>query len=233
MDATHSGHRRRLKDRFVQEGLDHFTDIQILELLLFYALPRQDTNPIAHALLDRFGSFAGVVEARAEDLVQVPGVGENAAILLRMLPPLFRRYMKDSQDPGRILTTTTQCGEFLIPYFFLAKEELVYLLCLDGKCKVLDCRLIHKGSVNTAGVSVRKVVEAAISVNASSVVLAHNHTSGIALPSLADRKTTRQLKDALDAVGILLADHIILAGDDFVSMAEDGFFLPEKEQAYL
>ena len=100
----------------------------------------------------------------------------------------------------------------------------MYLLCLDAKCKVLDCRLLSVGGVNTAAVSVRKIVEAALSCNATSVVLAHNHTSGIALPSAEDEVTTRRIAAALDAVGILLADHIIVADDDYVSMADSGFF---------
>lgn len=232
MDNIHSGHRGRLKARFQKEGLEHFTEVQVLELLLFYAIPQKDTNPIAHALLDRFGSIAGVLQAREEDLMTVPNIKENAAILLRLIPQLMSRYWRSSRDVGDILTTTAQCGQYLLPYFFMARDEKVYLLSLDAKCKVLDCRLVQSGSVNTAGVSVRKVVEAALSANATSVILAHNHTSGIALPSDADKETTRRLFAALDAVGILLADHIIVAGDDFVSMADDGFFRTECRSVY-
>lgn len=224
MATIHTGHRQRLKDRFLHEGLEHFDDIHALELLLFYAISRKDTNPIAHALLDRFGSIAGVLEARQEDLMEVEGIGEGAAVLLKLIPQFMGRYLKDTRQPGKILTTTMQCGQYLQPYFFAAREEMVYLLMLDAKCKVLDCRLIQKGSVNTAGVSVRQIVEAALSANATSVVLAHNHTSGIALPSEADKETTRRLWTALQAVDIMLADHIIVAGNDFVSMSDDGFF---------
>lgn len=232
MASIHAGHRNRLKARFRKEGLENFTEVQVLELLLFYAVPQRDTNPIAHALLDRFGSIAGVLQAREEDLVTIPNIGGNAAVLLRLLPQLMSRYWQSSQDLGDILTTTAQCGQYLLPYFFLARDEKVYLLSLDAKCKVLDCRLVQTGSVNAAGVSVRKVVEAALSANATSVVLAHNHTSGIALPSEADKQTTKRLFAALDAVGILLADHIIIAGDDFVSLADDGFFRAECQPAY-
>ncbi len=227
MATNHTGHRQRLKDRFLHEGLEHFDDIHALELLLFYAIARKDTNPIAHALLDRFGSIAGVLEARQEDLMEVEGIGESAAVLLKLIPQFMGRYLKDTREPGNILTTTMQCGQYLQPYFFAAREEMVYLLMLDAKCKVLDCRLIQKGSVNTAGVSVRKIVEAALSANATSVVLAHNHTSGIALPSEADKETTRRLWSALQAVDIMLADHIIVAGNDFVSLSDDGFFQTE------
>ena len=224
MASMHDGHRQRLKERFLAEGLEHFSELHVLELLLFYAVPRRDTNPIAHELLRQFGSLRGVMEARPEDLREVPGLGDGAATLLTLVPQLLQRYLRDSQDIGQILLTTAQCGQYLLPHFFLAREEQVYLLSLDAKCKVLDLRLIQTGSVNTVGVSVRKVVETALRAGASSVVLAHNHTSGLALPSQADQTTTRQVWEALNAVGIVLADHIIVAGDDFISMSEDGFF---------
>ena len=232
MASMHDGHRQRLKERFLAEGLENFSDLHILELLLFYAVPRRDTNPIAHDLLRQFGSLRGVLEARPEDLREIPWLGEGAATLLTMIPQLLQRYLRDSQDMGQLLLTTAQCGQYLLPYFFLAREEMVYLLSLDAKCKVLDLRLIQTGSINTVGVSVRKVVEAALRAGASSVVLAHNHTSGLALPSRADQTTTRQIWEALNAVGIVLADHIIIAGDDFISMAEDGFFdeLPRESR---
>ena len=112
-----------------------------------------------------------------------------------------------------------------MPYFHGAQEEQVYLLCLDAKCKALDCILIQSGDVNAAGISVRKVVKAALAANATSVVLAHNHPSGVALPSEEDRRVTRIVKSALDAVDVLLVDHIIVADDDFVSLADDGVLL--------
>lgn len=224
MAEMHEGHRERLKARFRAESLEHFDDLQVLELLLFYAIPRRDTNPVAHALLDRFGSLSGVLEAREEDLAAVPGVGENAALLLAMIPQLTRRYLRDVGEGGCVLGTTEACGKYLLPYFLGAQEERVYLLCLDAKCKVLGCFLLHKGSVNAAAVSVRKVADAAIRSNASSVVLAHNHTSGVALPSEEDRNTTYAVYHALAAIGVRLADHIIMASGDFVSLADDGFF---------
>ena len=222
--SIHTGHRARLKAQFLQSGLDALTDIQVLELLLFYANPRRDTNPIAHRLLNQFGSLSAVLDAPPELLEKVNGVGENAALLLHLVPCVCRRYLIDRASYEQVLDSTEKAGAFLVPYFFGARDEMVYLLCLDAKCKVLDCRMLSVGGINTASVSVRKIVEAALACNATSVVLAHNHTSGIALPSREDEATTRQIRTALDAVGILLADHIIVADDDFVSMADSGFF---------
>ena len=223
MEHLHDGHRQRLREQFLTEGLDGFDDVTVLELLLFYAVPRRDTRPLAEAVLKRFGSLAAVIEARPEDLRAVPGLGEGAAMLLALLPQLLKRYWQDSSRPENVLTTTAQCGKYLTPLYFLEREEVVYLLCLDAKCKVLDCTLVHRGSVNAASISVRKIVETALRCNATSVVLSHNHTSGIALPSKEDIATTERIRTALDAVGIQLADHIIAADDDFVSMLESGY----------
>ena len=208
----------------MEGGLDSFSDVQVLELLLGFAIARKDVNPLAHALLERFGSLSGVLDAPAGDLMKVPGIGENTAVMLSVMPQLMRRYTIGKNKTGTILNTTTKAGSYLLPFFFGAKDEQVYLLCLDAKCKVLDCRKLFTGSVNTVGVSVRRIVEEALRRNATSVILAHNHTSGIALPSREDEETTNMVQAALEAVGIRLADHMVMVEDDFVSMADSGFF---------
>jgi DNA repair protein RadC len=111
------------------------------------------------------------------------------------------------------------------PRFFAQREEVVYIVCLDAKCKVLNCRLLFRGSVNSAQISIRKIVETALIFNSTSVIIAHNHTSGIAVPSIDDENTTRKIREALASVDIDLADHIVVADDEFVSMADNGFFI--------
>ena len=216
----HEGHRARVKKRFLEEGLDHFSDIQALELLLFYAIPRADTNPVAHRLLDHFGSLSQVLEANPEELKKISGVGENGALLLNLIPQMGRFYMTDRASAPGVLTTLEQCAQYLMPRFFGRKLETVFLLCLDAKCKVLCCREIGEGGTNSTGISIRRVVETALGVNATSVVLAHNHPSGVALPSPEDIQTTRRVAMALQAVEIVLVDHIIVADDDYVSIAQ-------------
>jgi len=122
-----------------------------------------------------------------------------------------------------ILNSTSKCGQYLVPFFHGEQEEVVYLLCLDAKCKALCCVPVHRGSITVASISVRKIVQTALNQNAASVVLAHNHPSGYALPSQEDLDTTRTLQTALQSVGIVLADHIIVADDDYVSLADDGY----------
>ena len=222
----HQGHRERLRQRFLEHGLDPLPDVNALELLLFYAIPRQDTNPIAHRLLDAFGSLDGVFDASLEDLQRQGGLTQNAAALLKLTMEIARRAQISRAQSERILDTTRKCGEYLLPFFFGATEETVYVLALDAKCKVLGCSRLFTGNINSVGLSTRSVVEYALRIKASSVVLAHNHPSGIALPSKEDIHTTKVVADALDMVDVLLADHIVVADGDFVSMAESRM-LPE------
>jgi len=226
--SIHKGHRERLKKRFLEEGLDGFTDIQVLELLLFYVIPRRDTNPVAHNLLNRFGSLTQVLEAPVEELKKVEGIGQEAAAFLNLIPAVGRYYLVDKTMQSKVLKTIDQCGDYLLPFFFGRKVETVFLLCLDAKCKVLCCKEVGEGSVNSAGISVRKIVETALSANATTVVLAHNHPSGVAVPSMEDVQTTARIAAALRAVEVQLVDHIVVADDDYVSMIYSGHRFDEE-----
>ena len=230
--AMHDGHRDRLKQRFLEEGLDHFSEVQVLEILLFYCIPRQDTNPLAHRLLEHFGSLSQVLEAPAEELQKVPGIGPNAALYLSLVTAASRYYQVNRAMQQKVLNTIDKCGQYLLPFFVGRRNEKVYMLCLYAKCKLLCCKEISEGSVNAAGISTRKVVEVALASNASTVVLAHNHPSGLAVPSDADVHTTYRVSAALDMVGVILADHIIVSDDDFVSLVQSGYFRPNQQEAH-
>jgi len=223
--GIHDGHRSRLRQRFLKSGLDDFENHQVLELLLFFSRPQGDVNPLAHRLMDRFGSFNAVLDAPVEELVKVSGVGENTAVLLKLVIAANRRYMIARSQNNEILNSTEKAGKFLAPRFYGERDEVVYMVCLDAKYKVLNCKMMFRGSVDTANINIRKVVENALAFNSVSVILAHNHVSGLALPSDEDYTTTRRLIDALSAIDIILADHIVVADDDYVSMADNGFFL--------
>lgn len=223
--SVHDGHRERLRQRFQTEGLDSFNEIQMLELLLFYAIPRKDTNEIAHALLDTFKSVDKVLDATVEELMTVPGVGEGAAAYLSLISQSYRYYLHSKAQNIKAIRTLEECGEYLINFFHNRRNERVYLLCLDAKCGVLGCKLVCEGGVNSASVPVRKVVEIAIASNATSVFLAHNHPSGVAVPSDEDVQTTLRIAEALKMVGIQLIDHIVVADDDYVSVRQSGGFV--------
>ncbi len=226
--SLHDGHRARLKKRFLEYGAEGIDDVNLLELLLFFALPRVDTNETAHELLDRFGSIDGVLEASADELRATPGVGESATVLLKLIPTLAKRYLAAKNSIGSILASTEDAGDFLLPRFLGERDETVLLVCMDTKMKVVSCRKIASGDVSVAHLSIRKVVEQALAQNAPYVILAHNHIGGFALPSVEDVNATLQLRDALSLVGVTLIDHIVVSGDDFVSMKDDGSLAPDE-----
>ena len=169
------------------------------------------------------GSLGAALSASPEELASVEGMDASRALLLRLVTELHRRYYLSRPFSGARLTGTTDFGNFLLPFFYGAREELVYLLALDAAGRLLTCTCLSEGSVNSANVPMRKLMRAALSANASGVVLAHNHPAGIALPSHEDVELTRRLQQALDVVDILLLDHLVIADDDFVSLRDSGY----------
>ena len=221
---THGGHRQRLRERFRKEGcdLDHFEPHNSLELLLFYCAPQKDTNELAHLLLDEFGSISGVFDAPYEELVKVKGVGEYAATFIKMIPALFRVYEQDRAKVETILNSPQKAADYFIPKFVGRTEELVFVACLDASCAVKCCEIVNHGTVSAASVNIRKIAEYAMKYNATNVIIAHNHPYGLAVASPEDIMTTDAIYYALDLIGIQLTDHIIVAKDKAVSLAEVG-----------
>ena len=219
---TDLGHRKRVKDRFRKEGLDNFDEVHALELLLFYCVPRKDTKPIARALLDRFGSFSKVLEAAPQALRQVEGVGEGTATYINLLNDTMRYYQVCREQVPAAFDDLNDCGKYMLNFFQGKRMEEVWILCLDGRKKLLTCQKISEGGLDSVPISVRKVVEIALAVNATSVVIAHNHPNGLALPSTADVLVTEQLKRNLEALGIRFADHMIIGENDYLSMRQSG-----------
>ena len=208
-----------------ENGLSGFADHEALELLLYYAIPRRDTNPIAHELMDRFGTLSGVLSAPVELLKQVDGVGESAAVLLRLAPLLAQKARLAEAEREIALNTVDSIGAYLLERFSQERNEAVYQLCLDRKGKLLACKRLGEGSASAVNLDIRKLVENALLSSASSVILAHNHPSGVALPSDDDHTATQQARAALEAIGVQLADHIIVADGDFVSFFDSGYFV--------
>ena len=220
-------------ERFNKEGLDHFDPVQVLELLLFYCIPRKDTNELAHALLKRFGSVSRVMDASIQELMQVPGVGKNTATFLHLAKQAGRYYQVDSTRRGAMMRDTEDYGKYVLPYFIGRQKETVFLLCLNANCNVISCREVGEGEINTAIISPRRIVEIALAEKASTVVLAHNHPSGVALPSPEDVLVTQRLADALATVDVTLFDHLIVADDDYVSLVQSGLYRPGERSAYV
>ena len=220
--GTHDGHRQRKREQFRLHGLDSFAEHEVLELLLFYAIPRRDTNSLAHDLIRRFGSLEQVFSAPIEDLEAVPGMGENAATLLKLVPQITRRARAASAAHEKILDTTERIGAFFVEHFVAEPNEIMYQLCLDAKGKLLVCHKVSEGDAAGVNLNIRKIVENALRSNAVLVALAHNHPSGVAFPSHEDKIATKMVQDALDTIGVRLVDHIIVADDDYISLRHEG-----------
>ncbi|MBF0162869.1 MAG: DNA repair protein RadC [Magnetococcales bacterium] len=223
LSTIHRGHRERLRKRFLLEGLEQFEEHQVLELLLFNALPRQDTNKIAHLLLRRFGCLSAVLDADSRDLASVPGMGEAAAAFLSLIPAVTRRYLHDSATrEKKPLNDPHRTSHFLVPLMAGRKEEIFYVLCLDNRCQLLFPALISRGTATDALIHPRQVVETVLRHKSVNVILAHNHPSGILQASQSDINLTLLLQRILLPIGIRLVDHVIVAGEQTLSLASMG-----------
>ena len=215
----HEGHRKRTREKYRRNGLDGFADHEVLELLLFYANKRSDTNETAHRLLRRFGSLSAVLEASYDELVQVEDVGDVAATLITMVPALFRRYSDDKVSSITEIVSSQQAIDYSKPKFFGLSTERGALIFLDSQNRVKNFIFVCEGSLNTTSLDIRKCVQLALNNNASSVILVHNHPTGVASPSRADVETTQALVSAMMPIGIAVSDHIILTDSESFSMA--------------
>ena len=219
--GVHEGHRQRLMEEYLANGLDGFAPHKVLELLLFFAVPRKDTNELAHRLISTFGSLSAVLDAPYEELIRVEGVGRHTAVLLSMIPQLFREYRKDllSRLP---LNSSRDAGIHMMAHFAGLQQEHVALVCLDAKNRIISTQMLQEGGITEVQVSIRRVMATALQNSAVSVILGHNHPGGLALPSTEDIYTTQKVRDVLASVGIRLQDHIIVADGDYVSLADSG-----------
>ena len=223
----HEGHRKRVKERFLKFGVDSFTDVQLLEALLFYAVPKKDTNDTAHLLLDAFGgTFAKVVEADYNELLKVNGIGENAASLLKFFQMAAKKYLISSFSEAddavkRTVTGQSALCEYCSNLFLGCKNEVLYAIALDQELMVISKEIIMEGDPGKINVSERKVVEFVLKHNCDRIALAHNHPGGTSQPSRSDINTTSDLMELLDKLDVELVDHIIVGKFGAVSMREN------------
>ncbi|MGI6264816.1 MAG: JAB domain-containing protein [Acutalibacteraceae bacterium] len=214
----HEGHRQRLKQRFLREGLAGFERHQVVEMLLFFGIPRVDTNELAHRLLDAFGSLSGIMDAPYDELIKVKGVTENAAVLICFSKALGTEYARDRQRHAVVLKSAQRMGEYAASFFVGLDHEAVLLVCMDNRFRVLHSGILTHGSVNAAEINTRLILQTALRHNATAIMLAHNHPGGSPVPSYEDVTTTRYLREALNPVHITLIDHFIVAEEGYTSM---------------
>lgn len=221
--GEHDGHRKRLRKNFIERGgLYGFSDLNALELLLFYAISRQDTNILAHRLLDKFDTLHGVLTATEQELKEVEGVGDSTAVLLRLVLQIARRSEISKTKDIRAILSSSDAGRYCMPRFMYEEDEVVLMLCLDAKRRIIKCAEVGRGMANAVESNLRLITETALRCKACAVVIAHNHPDGIALPSPEDNAATKQLIAALEPLGVEFVDHIIVAGEDFISYADSG-----------
>ena len=222
MTSGFEGHRKRLRERFINSGLEGFHDHEVLELLLIHAIPRRDVKPIAKALLSEFKSLAAVFDAPLSMLQNIDGVGLGASVLIKLIPALLVRYQQDRWKQTRSFRSVDQAVEFLYPLLGFEREEIFCVLALNSSNELIAVEKIQRGSVNRTAVFPRLVVETALKHRATALILAHNHPGGNPTPSEADIKMTHKLLNVLRDLDITVHDHIIIAGPKSYSFAKHG-----------
>ena len=222
MSNLHKGHRERLKNKYLSFGLDILNDHEVLELLLYYVIPYKDTNPLAHKLLNEFGTISAIMDAPLSRLLNF-GLTEHQACYFKLLPEIFRVYEESKAgNRDKMFDMSTVCDFFKTKYIGRS-EEALYLLLLDPKMKSIFCGVISKGDINSTDVPIRKIVEISLRYKAKYAVMAHNHPSGLALPSASDLATTKDVCQSLYRIGVTLLDHIIVADNDQLSLRQSQY----------
>lgn len=214
----HSGHRERVKKKFVDCGELAFSDHELLELLLFYSIPRQNTNDIAHRLIERFGSLKGVIEAKLEELMTVKGIGRNTAILIKTSFAISARSKNNTVDKRTHFKSLNDIQKYFLDVFSNDSYESVYLLLLNHNFKYLDCKKLCEGDRDYSSVKMDEIVKAVMGVNAKHIVLAHNHPNGSTRASREDIDVTLKVQDCLKHINVSLIDHFIIANGFVISI---------------
>jgi DNA repair protein RadC len=217
MSDVHCGHRQRMKTKFIEHGIKSFTDYEILELLLYYTIPRIDTNVIAHDLITKFGSFSAVFDADIEELCTIKHITHNSATLIKLIPQFAKEYFL--RNPQKVkMDNINQVSNFFINQFLYEKEELLKVACLNDVLEITSCNTILKGSPSQIPVDIRKIIEYTYKNKADKIILAHNHPNSDETPSNEDVQNTNYINHILENVGIKLVDHIIVSNNKVYSM---------------
>ena len=211
----HTNHRKRLRKRFLNEGIDNFEDHNVLELLLFFSIPRRDTNEIAHALLEKFGSLSNVFTASVDQLCTVKGIGESSAVLIKMIPQIWKKFAVENYLASNCIADIESSGEYLTKLFIGAESEQCYMLIFNEKGKMTNTVEVDTGDVSSVYFSPRILMDIAVKYGASSFILSHNHLTGSTEPSTQDIMLTRRLCEVFDIMGIPMRAHIIVSGSEY------------------
>ena len=221
--GIHAGHRERLRNKFINHGHEALEEHELLELLLFYAIPQKNTNPIAHALIDRFGSLKNVLDAEVSELCEISGIGEYAAALIKLQASVAKVYYTTLPKKAR-LASVGEASSYIVNQLYGRKTEGFYAFALDINLRLIGYKLIAEGNIDRVSVDVRKLTSFALDSQAAFILLAHNHPNGTARPSYADIELTKSIVSLLHPLGIGVCDHIITSGRDFYSFNQQKLF---------
>jgi len=216
------GHRRRLRRKYAHAGTEALHDYEVLELLLTFVIRRQDVKLRAKALLERFATLKGVLDAEPEELKRIEGIGERSSVLLKLIKECASLYLKQAARAKRQVGCTTELLDYCRIAMGGKKDEEFCVIYLDAQNQIIECETVQKGVVNQAVVYPRQVLENALKKKASAMILAHNHPSGHVRPSDADIRLTRTIQEAARMLDILVHDHIIIGENRFFSFREEG-----------
>lgn len=217
----HAGHRKRLKDKYLTLGIGGMKDEEILELLLFYALPQKDTAPLARQLLTRFGSLSAILDTPRERLLEVKGINEHSSLFLSLLTDIGKLYRMDKINADNLYESKEKIGRYVTVLLGAERRERTALLCFDRQRRLLSSEVIFDEDIGRLSTPhIRKICSRALGVGAYSVVLAHNHTSGITEPSENDLSSTNALEISLGGVGIQLIEHFVVTDESYIGIKE-------------
>ena len=227
-NTLHEKHRERLKEKFLEFGLDGLEDHELIELLLFYAVPRQNTNEIAHRLINEYGRLSDILEADIENLTEIKGISKHSAVLFKLILASINKYMNEQNDIVNAMLTPKNINKYIKNLFYGHTNEVAYMLLMDKDCVVKKVKKLSSGTVNAAPLYPREVVKIAVNERYPYIILAHNHPNGNAMPSQNDFKITKTIELALNFVEVRLVDHVIVSGETVISLAKNFNFF-EKE----
>ncbi len=222
MAKSNEGHRQRLREKFLNSGLDGFHDYEIIELLLTLGTPRSDCKQPAKDALKKWGSLKAVLEAPPKELKKIKGIGDHNVFGLKLTQDVARRYLADRIVDMDYIQSSEDVLDYLRHNLRDKSQELFMVIYLNGRNQILKMETLFEGTLNTSAVYPREVVKKALENDASALVLVHNHPSGNPSPSQDDLTITKKLKEAARTIDIYIHDHLIIAGNDVYSFADHG-----------
>jgi DNA repair protein RadC len=229
-ENIHKDHRQRLKTQFLMNGFESLTDVQKLELLLFYAIPQKDTNPLAHELINKFENLKNVLKANQKDLIEVNGIKENTALFLSLINSMLN--FCNQPDLNEVIDSTHTAKEYISKFYFNVDVEQFHVFCISKSNKVIKHVLLKSGTIDEVNVQIRHITQVALDAKCNRIIVSHNHPNGKGTMSDEDCAFTYSLMCSCLLNSIDILDHIIVGTDRTISLTERGVMEKLKARAF-